>query len=112
MSDFIEPISLLTATTAYNPDSEHFSDKRKLKFAELDAGREEEALINEGYKDTHKEGRQKQISEMRDGIADHPERQRFWTEMMRNHELSPGNRLKASELLAKSEGDFDEGGGR
>ncbi|MBF0259293.1 MAG: hypothetical protein HQK62_10725 [Desulfamplus sp.] len=72
MSDSIEPISPLTAATAYNSNSESFSNKpkHKLQFAELNAGREKEALIKEDYKDTHKEGRQKQISEIRDGIAE------------------------------------------
>ena len=40
--------------------------------------------------------------------ADRTERQSFWTCLMRNPEERTSDRLKASELLAKSEGDFLE----
>lgn len=40
--------------------------------------------------------------------ADRQERQGFWTSLMRDTEQRTGDRLKASELLAKSEGDFLE----
>lgn len=44
---------------------------------------------------------------MKDGsVADALERQRFWTELMRSGGESTVNRLKASELLAKIQGDF------
>jgi len=39
-------------------------------------------------------------------IADREERQSFWTEIMRDRESDPKDRLRASELLGKSEGDF------
>lgn len=39
-------------------------------------------------------------------IADREERQAFWTEIMRDRESDPKDRLRASELLGKSEGDF------
>lgn len=41
-------------------------------------------------------------------IATRQERQRFWTEAMRDNELSMVHRNRASELLGKSEADFVE----
>lgn len=41
-------------------------------------------------------------------IASRVERQEFWTSTMRNGEEKIADRLKASELLAKSNGDFLE----
>lgn len=39
-------------------------------------------------------------------IANREQRQEFWTEVMKDQELDMGLRLKASELLGKSEADF------
>lgn len=50
------------------------------------------------------EQRQQDVSTQ--GIADRAERQRFWTEFMRGVEIHPLARLKASELLGKSNADF------
>mgnify|MGYP002856088713 FL=1 len=41
-------------------------------------------------------------------IASREERQKFWTETLRDVEEDMKNRLRASELLAKSECDFTE----
>lgn len=41
-------------------------------------------------------------------IADAKERQEFWTAMMRDKYRQAKDRLKASELLAKKQGDFIE----
>ena len=41
-------------------------------------------------------------------IATREERQRFWTAIMRDEETELKDRLRASELLAKSEADFME----
>ena len=41
-------------------------------------------------------------------IATRQERQEFWTSVLRNEEEAMKNRLKAAELLGKSEGDFLE----
>lgn len=41
-------------------------------------------------------------------IATRIERQKFWTEMMKAKEKDDNDRLKASELLGRSEGDFTE----
>lgn len=50
--------------------------------------------------------REKISSESR--IADRQERQSFWTSVMRDPEEDMRNRLKAAELLGKSECDFAE----
>jgi phage terminase small subunit len=43
-----------------------------------------------------------------DAIATREERQRTWTAFMRDKLLSPVERMKASELLGKAQGDFIE----
>ena len=50
--------------------------------------------------------REKISSELR--IADRQERQSFWTSVMRDPEEDMKNRLKAAELLGRSECDFVE----
>ena len=42
------------------------------------------------------------------GIADRQERQQFWTSVMRDVRKNMKHRLKASELLGRSEADFTE----
>ena len=44
----------------------------------------------------------------RKGIADRTERQRFWTETMQDRSIEIQHRLKASELLGRSEADFTD----
>lgn len=44
----------------------------------------------------------------RDAIADASERRRFWTETMRNKDGDMKDRLKASELIGRADGDFVE----
>lgn len=46
--------------------------------------------------------------QMRPLVATREERQRFWTEAMRNEKLDMKHRLKASEYLAKTQGDFQD----
>lgn len=41
-------------------------------------------------------------------IANRQERQQFWSEVMNNSDEDMKNRLKASELLGKSDADFTE----
>ena len=48
----------------------------------------------------------RQDTESRDRIATRQDRQRFWTDTMQDGALDMKDRLKASELLGKSEGDF------
>ena len=45
-------------------------------------------------------------AEIRPGVATRQERQRFWSEIMQDQEIPWKHRLKASELLGKSQGDF------
>ena len=53
--------------------------------------------------------RNRQETEIRPkDIADRQERQAFWTTIMRNEKEDIRDRLKASELLGKSEADFTE----
>ena len=55
--------------------------------------------VQEAIKNRHKQA-QNAI------IATRQERQALWTEFLNNAELSPTDRMRASELLGKSEGDF------
>lgn len=48
----------------------------------------------------------RETTELRPGIVARHERQLFWSAMMMNEELDTTSRLRASELLGKSEGDF------
>ena len=50
--------------------------------------------------------RARQDTERRATIANRCERQELWTKFARDEELSPTERMRASELLGKSEGDF------
>ena len=110
MTDAIEPISPTTAVIpvaairAYNPNPQSFSNNFQLKSSEPSDGNTGEEAGKESYKETPMQ--LSELGDKRDNIADLAERQRLWTEIMRNHELSPDDRLKASELLGKSEGDF------
>ena len=49
---------------------------------------------------------EKEASDKR--IATAVERQEFWTSMMRDENVSPKDRLRASEILGKAQGDFIE----
>ncbi len=50
--------------------------------------------------------RQRRATQLAPDIANRQRRQRFWTESMDDGELSMSDRLRASELLGKSEADF------
>ena len=52
--------------------------------------------------------RERQNKKINPLIATREERQAFWTSIMKDPAFEPRDRLKASELLAKSEGDFIE----
>lgn len=75
----------------YSPKTAYSIGERLLKKVEI-----QEAL---------KEREKERLSSL---IATREERQRFWTSMMRDEDRKEVDRLKASELLAKSEGDFLE----
>jgi len=74
-----------------------YSYARKLMMAEGTKGNILEAIQD------------RQETEIRPkNIADRQERQAFWTQMMRDGKEDAKDRLKASELLGKSEADFTE----
>lgn len=52
--------------------------------------------------------REREARTLTPAIASRQERQAFWTDVMRNDDEQMFARLKAAELLAKSEGDFIE----
>ena len=51
---------------------------------------------------------ERESQRLSEAIANREERQIFWSSIMRNTEEKTADRLKASELLAKSNGDFLE----
>lgn len=70
------------------------------------AGRNADKLLkNTKVQEALKEREDKRLASL---IATREERQRFWTTLMRDEDRKEADRLKASELLAKSEGDFLE----
>lgn len=94
---------------------------RQRKFAEIYDGNATEAAIRAGYASGSAEvtgarllrnakvqgiikGREQSESRVR--IASRQQRQEFWTSVMSDGEVDMKDRLKASELLGKSEGDF------
>jgi len=92
-------------------------------FAEHYAGNATEAAIKAGYspKSADVTGarllgnvrvqtaiKARENTESRLRIASRQQRQEFWTKTMENRRVSMKDRLKASELLGKSEGDFLE----
>ena len=96
------------------------SEKQKL-FVDLWTGEQTETARMAGYSDFRKAGnlcmnnanicqliRAKRDAEIEPYIASRKERQKFWTETMRDQDVNIRDRLKSSELLGKSEGDFIE----
>lgn len=96
---------------------------RQRAFVEAYCGNATEAALQAGYspktarfigaqlltklniQEALKEREDKRLASL---IATREERQRFWTTLMRDEDRKEVDRLKASELLAKSEGDFLE----
>lgn len=96
---------------------------KQQRFVDLYAGNGTEAAIQAGYspKNAFKIGsdllqkttvaaaiQAREAERMQGPIANRQNRQEFWTATMRDGEQPMRERLKASELLAKSEGDFLE----
>lgn len=95
---------------------------RQKLFVESYEGNQADAARKAGYKDKNprnyaselvrtnpdvKKAIQSRLEEkMRGTIADRNERQQFWTEICRDAGSDISARLRASELLGKSEGDF------
>lgn len=92
---------------------------KQLKFIAAYEGNATEAAEKAGYSGPRRAGsrlmqdavicrqiKERQIQEAQPLIASRQDRQKFWSETMYNEELEFPHRLKASELLGKSEGDF------
>ena len=94
---------------------------RQQRFAEAYTGNATEAALIAGYsaKTAHSIGaenlkkpeimqaiRKREEERMKGPIANRQTRQEFWTAIMQDEARPVRDRLKASELLARSEGDF------
>jgi phage terminase small subunit len=92
---------------------------KQLRFVELYAGNASEAAKLAGYSHPRMAGKRclkdeyictliadKRKAEIKPHIKDRQARQKFWSDFMDNEEKDDKDRLKASELLARSEGDF------
>ena len=51
---------------------------------------------------------EREARENKDRVATRVERQEFWTKMLNDPEVRPADRLKASELLGRSQADFTD----
>ena len=94
------------------------SDKQ-LRFVELYNGNATDTAQIVGYSNPRIAGQrllknvaicsliaEKRKAEIKPHIKDRQARQKFWSDFMDNEEKDDKDRLKASELLARSEGDF------
>lgn len=94
---------------------------KQQKFIEAYTGNATEAAKIAGYKVPRQQGQRllsnavissaiqkRQEKELKPVIANRQDRQSFWTEVMSDINNQLKDRLRASELLAKSEGDFLE----
>jgi phage terminase small subunit len=116
----IEAQGILDNMTTWNDGL----SERQRKFVEAysaNGGNALAAATVAGYSKPHPQGAenlqkptiQRAIEALRqsttdEAIATREERQRTWTAFMRDKLLSPVERMKASELLAKAQGDFIE----
>jgi len=96
-------------------------NQKELDFIKVFAGDPVAAAKEVGYKAPHQAVkrlmikseivaaiRDRENKELFSKVASRVKRQEFWTDVMHNEEANMANRLKASELLGKSEGDFIE----
>lgn len=94
---------------------------RQQKFIACYAGNATEAAEMAGYSAAERAGvrnmkdvricqaiEERRAKELTPQIASRQERQKFWTDTMRDTAEDIRNRLKAAELLGKSEADFTE----
>jgi len=94
---------------------------KQQRFVDAYNGNATEAAVKAGYsqKTAYSQGerllrkvevsaaiKSRQDTEARECIATRQRRQEFWTEVMEDSAAEMKDRLKASELLGKSEGDF------
>ncbi len=118
LAAFKEPEPIYKATD--NPASKALS-KKQLAFIDLYDGNLEESAIKAGYNPTSAKRtairnmhnatirhliQQKREAEIKPQVISRIERQIYWSDIMRDTEQDIKHRLKASELLARSEGDF------
>jgi len=93
--------------------------EKQLRFIELWTGNATETATLAGYSNAKDAGtrclknseicraiKEKRSKEIKPLIATRQDRQKFWTDVMMDAEEDMKNRLKSSELLGKSEGDF------
>lgn len=98
--------------------AKRLSDKQQ-KFIDLWTGVATETAALAGYSNPETAGKrcmqnvqictlikEKRAAEIKPHVADRIERQEYWSETMRNKNEETKDRLKASELLGRSEGDF------
>lgn len=94
---------------------------KQQKFIEAYAGNATEAARIAGYRCPMQQGQRllrkdeisnaiksRQVAELMPTILSRQERQEFWSRIMMNENESTRDRLRASELLGKSEADFTE----
>jgi phage terminase small subunit len=94
---------------------------QRIKFTEVYAGNAAEAARICGFKHPEVMGprllkvpwiieaiRAREVKENRVFINDRQERQKFWSKVMQDESARMEHRLKASELLGRSEGDFTD----
>jgi len=96
---------------------------KQREFIECYCGNATEAAVAAGYSqrtarsqgqrlltnaDILKVVKEREKMNLADKIANRQERQKFWSSVMKDPQLSMRDRLKASELLGKSEADFKD----
>ncbi|MBF0260067.1 MAG: terminase small subunit [Desulfamplus sp.] len=106
-----------------NKSSSKALSKRQLKFIDLYDGNAEQTAIKAGYsvKYAKRAGirnlkndtlrhllEEKRQAEIKPEVMNRIQRQVFWSDIIRDESLSIRDRLRASELLGRSEGDFLE----
>lgn len=79
---------------------------RKAGYEGNDAVLAQVASENLRKPDIHEAINTKQLGLLSPVVADRATRMRFWTDVMNNTDLGLRDRLRASELLAKVDGDF------
>lgn len=79
---------------------------RKAGYKANSANRQAEYLLS--IPDVQEAIRSLSLENMKSSIATAEERQSFWSDTMRNDGVDMKDRLKASELLGKCQGDFIE----
>ena len=93
--------------------------EKQLRFIDLWTGNATETATLAGYSNAKDAGtrclknseisraiQERRALELKPLIATRQDRQKFWTDVMLNEDEDMKNRLKSSELLGKSEGDF------